>query len=158
MKITVLLVALTGISSAAVASSEGPVWYWFAACGGPTMKLEVRLDDKLIFASSFPLCRTLRDGSGSEGKSKKLEYSFAPNRALIWSGYKDEPEVSPAGQAIEGDIWLAGADPSVAILGVSFRTPFSNLMNTLHLAYPNKPSRSEVAPGLVIVTTPTVFK
>ena len=57
-------------------------------------------------------------------------------------------------QEIEGNIWLAGADPDAMILGVSFVSRGSIYMNTLHIAYPDRRQISEIEPGLIIITEP----
>lgn len=36
---------------------DGPVWFWFATCGGPNMTLEFRFDRATIEKVTMPLCR-----------------------------------------------------------------------------------------------------
>ena len=71
---------------------------------------------------------------------------------------RDEDVVSPAKQRVECDVWMAGADESTIILGVSFDRPDAILMNSLHLASPTSEVRSEIADGLVVVTSPVIEK
>jgi hypothetical protein len=123
-------------------------------CGGHIMKLEVRLDQKIIYQSSFPLCRAERSSAHSEGQKKKLEFVFKAPRAIVWQGYRDEDNTTEPAQDIEGNIWLAGADPNAMILGVSFVSRDSIYMNTLHIAYPDRRQVSEIEPGLVVITEP----
>ncbi len=118
------------------------------------MKLEVRLDQKSIYESSFPLCRAERSTAYSEGQKKKLEFLFKPQRTIVWQGYRDEDNTTDPDQEIEGNIWLAGADPNAMILGVSFVSRGSIYMNTIHIAYPERREVSEIEPGLVIITEP----
>jgi len=151
VRIMLLTVAIAGL---AFASQEGPVWFWFAACGGPIMKLEVRLDQKIIYQSSFPLCRAERSSAHSEGQKKQLDFVFNAPRAIVWQGYRDEGNTTDSDQEIEGGIWLAGADPDVMLLGVSFMSRGSIYMNTLHIAYPDRRQVSEIEPGLVVITEP----
>jgi hypothetical protein len=142
------------LASPALASEEGPVWFWFAECGGPTMRLEVQLDQKVIYTSSFPLCRAERSSTYSDGQKSKLQFSFTPGRPIVWTGYRDEDDTTGPGQALEGDIWLAGADPDDMMLGVGFIAEDTIYMNTIHIAYPDKPSQTEIASGLTVLTTP----
>jgi hypothetical protein len=149
-----IMLLTAAIASPALASQEGPVWFWFATCGGPIMKLEVRLDQRLIYQSSFPLCRSERSSAHSEGQKKKLEFAFKAPRAIVWQGYRDEDNTTGPDQEIEGNIWLAGADPDKMLLGVSFMSRDSIYMNTIHIAYSNRRSVSEIEPGLVVITKP----
>jgi hypothetical protein len=137
-----------------LAAEEGPVWFWFTTCGGPLMKLEVRLDQNVIHQSSFPLCRAERSSTHSRGQKKTLAFLFTASRSIIWAGYRDEDNITDPGQEIEGNIWLAGADPDAMILGVSFVSRGSIYMNTIHIAYPDRRHASEIEPGLVITTEP----
>ncbi len=118
------------------------------------MKLEVRFDQKIIYQSSFPLCRAERLSTHSEGQKKKLDFVFDAPRAIVWQGYRDEDNTTNPNQEIEGNIWLAGADPDAMLLGVSFTSRGSIYMNTLHIAYPNRRQVSEIEPGLLIITEP----
>ena len=149
---TIMLFA--AVAGPAVASQEGPVWFWFATCGGPVMKLEVRLDQNIIYQSSFPLCRAERSSAHSEGQKKTLDFVFNAPRAIVWQGYRDEDNTTDPNQEIKGNIWLAGADPNTMILGVSFVSRGSIYMNTLHIAYPDRREVSEIEPGLVVITEP----
>ena len=155
LRLFVRIILLTAaMASPALASQEGPVWFWFSTCGGPIMKLEVRLDQKIIYQSSFPLCRADRSSAHSEGQTKKLDFVFNAPRAIVWHGYRDEDNTTDLSQEIEGNIWLAGADPDKMILGVSFVSRGSIYMNTLHIAYPDRREVLEIEPGLVIITEP----
>lgn len=118
------------------------------------MNLEVRLDQKVIYKSSFPLCRAERSSVHSQGRARKLHFLFKPRRAIVWRGYKDEDETTDPNQPIAGDIWLAGADPDALLIGISFSTHDSIYMNTIHIAHPARRDQSEVAAGLVVITNP----
>ena len=152
LAIMMLFTATT--ANPALPAQEGPVWFWFATCGGPVMKLEVRLDQKIIYQSSFPLCRAERSSAHSKGQKKKLEFVLKAPRAIVWQGYRDEDNTTDPDQEIEGNIWLAGADPDAMILGVSFVSRGSIYMNTVHIAYPDRRHVSEIEPGLVVITEP----
>jgi len=139
-------------------SQEGPVWHWQARGYGQRMKLEVRLDNKRIFTTTFSVAQTGRSAIPKRSFAKKIQFSFKPERSIVWSGYRDEDVVSPAKQRIECDIWMAGADENAIILGVSFDRPDAILMNTLDLASPTNEAKSEIADGLVLVTSPVTKK
>jgi hypothetical protein len=149
-----LMLLIAAMASPAFALQKGPVWFWFATCGGPTMKLEVRLDQKIIYQSSFPLCRADRSRVHSEGQKQGLDFVFNSPRTIVWQGYRDEDNTTHPGQEIEGSIWLAGADPQAMLLGVSFVSRGSTYMNTIHVAYPGRREVSEIEPGLLIITEP----
>ena len=118
------------------------------------MKLEVRLDQKIIFATSFPVCR-LADADAEKGyENKRLKFSFKAGRPIVWKGYRDDQPASTAGQNIDCDIWMAGADPTAVIIGISFSRPDTILMNTLHIAVPSEKKSSEIEDGLVVLTFP----
>jgi hypothetical protein len=151
LRALLIAVAMTGTAQAA---QEGDVWFWFAACGGPTLNLEVRFDQKAIFKSWFPLCRAARSSFYSEGQRRRLHFDFKPRRSIVWEGYREEHNTTTPNQSIEGDIWLAGADPDALLLGITLMTRDSIYMNTIHIAHPSLRDQPEIAPGLVVITTP----
>src|SRR5260221_12686924 len=109
--VVLLMIAAATVTAAGQAAPEGPVWYWFATCGGPLMTLEVRLDDRMVYKSTFPLCRTNRDTVQSQGQAGRIEFTFRPERAIVWEGYREANDRTAANEVIEGNIWEAGADP-----------------------------------------------
>lgn len=117
------------------------------------MKLEVRLDNKTIFTTTLHIAKSGRSGIPRRSYTKKIGFSFRPQRSMVWSEYRDEI-VSPAKQRIKCDIWMAGADENAIILGVSCNRSDTILMNTLHLASPSSEVRSKIAGALVVVTSP----
>jgi len=137
----------------ALSSEEKLLWFWFAG-DGPKMSLQVCLDEKIIYQTTFPICHAKRSSAHSNGQEKSLHFLFDAPRAMVWQGYKDADETTPPNQRILGDIWLAGAGPDCLILGITFRGQQSIYMNTLHIAYPNQRDESLIASGLVIITTP----
>ena len=136
------------------APNEGPVWFWFATCGGPMMTLEVQLDKRVIQTSVFPVCRTARDSADSQGQKARIEFSFKAGRVLRWTGYRDGGDRSNPDDLLELHVWQAGADPTASILGVSVIGPGRILMNTLHIAEPARRQETAIAPGLVVATYP----
>ena len=135
-------------------SQEPDVWFWQSGGSGQRMRLEVQLDQRAIFTTSFTATHTSRSAIPETSHSKAVRFSFRSKRTILWSGYRDKDVISPTKQPIECDIWMAGADDSAIILGVSFAGPDGILINTLHVALPTREERSEIAHGLVIITSP----
>ena len=161
----VLVLALAPLTRPAPAQAEDPVWFWFKRCGGPTMHIQVRFDDKVIYEASFPICRAPRPSVAVQSAARSLHFFFTPDRAIVWKGYRedddgssDQDSTTHPGQRLGGDIWLAGSDPNALILGVAFRTEESIYMNTLHIAHPDRLDRSEIASGLSVATTPSLAR
>src|SRR5688572_17193946 len=139
----------------APAPAEGPVWFWFATCGGPELTLEVQLDKRVLHRSVFPVCRARRDSAGSQGQAGRIELSFKPGRVIRWQEYRDDGDRSNPDDVLELDVWQAGADRTALILGVSVMGPGRILVNTVHIASPNRRRETSIASGLAVVTYPT---
>ena len=138
-----------------IAALRDTVWFWFAACGGPTMTLEVRLDNTAVYTTSFPVCRADRSSPLSQGQEEgHASFSFEPHHMLVWRGYRDEADTTRAHQVIEGGLWQAGADPDDLLLGVDFVVPNRIVMNTIHIAHPGAAVTSWFAQGLAVLTYP----
>jgi hypothetical protein len=144
------------ISGSGGAAQDKPVWFWFATCGGPLMTIEVSLDGAVVNRASLPVCKALRGSAAAQGAAGRLDFTFVARRPMTWSGYRDRPDVTPAGERIEGSIWQAGAEPDTLLLGVSYLTKDRVLMNTIHTAHPLDRRESEIAKGLVVRTYPTI--
>ena len=137
------------------AALEGPVWSWFATCGGPAMAIEVRLDGATVCKAEFPVCRADRESVESQGQRiGKIRFSVSPLRSIVWRGYRDATAITKAGQVLEADLWQAGADPDDFLIGVSFSDHNAIYMNTIHIAHPTRRDESEIAKGLTVVTYP----
>lgn len=135
-------------------TQSGPVWFWFATCGGPAMSLEVKLDGKTLYKSTFPVCRASRKSPASQGETGSVQFYFRPGRPIKWSGYRERPETTGADQLIEADLWQAGADPDDLIIGASFESGSRIYMNTVVVAHPGRRDSTTVADGLVVTTYP----
>ena len=137
------------------ASQDPAVWFWFATCGGPAMTLEVRFDKTVVEKTSFPLCRAPREGPESQGQAGRIEFSFTARRIIVWRGYRETSDRSRPGQALDVNIWQAGADPQAVTLGISVTTADRILMNMVHVAHSDRRDESTIAPGLTLTTYPT---
>jgi hypothetical protein len=115
----------------------------------------VQLDQKAIFTTSFTAASTSSNAIPKTSYAKAIRFSFRPDRSIVWNGYRDQDMISPARQKVKCDIWMAGADENSVTLGVSFASSDAILMNTLHIALPTTEARSEIAHGLVVITTPS---
>jgi hypothetical protein len=155
MRFTVVFICLLFILPVAAQNDDEPVWFWFSTCGGPVMKIEVRLYKELIFQSTFLLCHAKRSSKDSQGQSAgKIEYSFTASRAIVWSGYRDQDDRTLPGSRFTGYLWQAGAGADHLIIGVQFVGSEMIYMNTLHIAYPDRKVESEIADGLKVITYP----
>jgi hypothetical protein len=139
-------------------SQESPVCYWQAGGDAQRMRLEVWLDDKTIFTTTLSIAHIRRSTIPKRSFARMIRFSFKPERAIVWSGYRDEDVVSPAKQRVECDIWMAGADEDGIILGVSFDLSKAILMNTLHVASSTGEAKSKIADGLVVFTSSVAEK
>jgi|WetSurSiteA1Bulk_404760.scaffolds.fasta_scaffold02851_2 hypothetical protein len=153
--IVFLLVTALVCTNSVIARDSEQVWYWFVSCGGSELTIEAKLDGVTISRTVFPICHALRDSIPVKEPQKTIEFTFRPNRSIVWTGYRDEDDETKANQLINGSFWQAGADPDALLIGVSFDTGDRILMNTIHISYPAKRESSEIAKGLVIVTYPS---
>jgi hypothetical protein len=112
-------------------SDEGPVWFWFSECGGPSMTLEVRLNRDTVYQSSIPLCHAQRESVHSRGLEHAIHFTFRPRRSIRWTGYRDEAEKTAAGRPLEVDLWEAGADPDALLIGAAVSDGDTLRMNTI---------------------------
>lgn len=95
-----------------------------------------------------------RQSAASRGESKNISLRMKPNRAIKWEGYRDDNPVTRAGYSLTVDLWEAGADPDDLLIGVSVSDGHQIYMNTIYVAFPDKPSSTEIATGLVVSTQP----
>jgi len=151
--IAALALALTPVSLRGQTSASAPdavVWHWFGDCAsGDSLVLDVTLDGKAIYGSTFPICQARRRAIKPEPQQRILEFRFdaAPRRFGTRSRATDP-------QAITANIWQAGAERNAITLGVSFSAENLVLLNMRHDALASAASRSERVRGLVITTRP----
>lgn len=121
------------------------VWTWSKRCSDDhKLGVTVRLDDKVLYRGVLPICHGSRDAEDGQ-----VKFHFAGGNTFRQRGYRTRSTDS-----IEGDIWQAGGDPDALILGISFSTSKQELLNTLHVARPDKQTSSELGKGLFITTYP----
>jgi hypothetical protein len=117
------------------------------------MGIEVLLNGKMIHRSSFPIC-PISDRSDwkTERQQKIVAFYFKGGKA-----FQGEYRTTPT-QTIEGNIWQAGNDPGVILIGVSFSTKKQVLLNTIHVAKMGSESTSEFDHGFIVRTFPITRK
>ena len=128
------------------------VWHWFGACAsGDSLVLEVQLDGKSLYNSTFPICQVRRSEIKPEPQQRILEFPFnaEPQR------FRTQDRATGT-QPIAGNVWEAGGERDAILLGVSFATEHQVLLNTIHVARAHSASRSERVRGLVITTRPVL--
>jgi hypothetical protein len=120
------------------------------------MDLELKLDGALLYRSTIPICQAPRESTESQGESKKISFVIQPRRTIRWSGYRDDAPTTRAKQPLKVDLWQSGADPNDLLIGMSVSNGRQIYMNSIHIAYPNKQSSTEMEKGLTIDTHPVV--
>ncbi|HXK21147.1 MAG TPA: hypothetical protein VMS55_00575 [Myxococcota bacterium] len=150
----VLFALLAATSAARASADEGTVWFWFATCSGPEMRIAVSLDSVTLYKSSFPICQAKRASASSQGQKAKVQFTFRPARDIEWHGYRTKATRTQEQQPLTCRLWQAGADPNDLLIGVGLDDANGIHMNTIHVAKRMERSRSEIARGLVIETYP----
>jgi hypothetical protein len=121
-------------------------WTWSKRCNGDhKLGLTVRLDGKVLYRGVLPICRGSRDAEDG-----RVEFRFVGGHSFQGEYHTRSTD------SIEGDIWQAGGEPDALILGISFDTGKQILLNTVHIAKPEKQASSTLDKGLVITTYPVV--
>jgi hypothetical protein len=150
--VTVLLFVTGGSAASQSQVPAAPVWYWFQNCAQKgTMGIEVTVDGKSVYKSSFPICKTTNaPADDRDGKQKILAFAFKGGRT-----FQGEYQTTSA-EMLEGNIWQAGADADDLLLGVSFVSKKQNqtLLNTVQIARPDRRSLEEVDTGIFVETFP----
>lgn len=149
----IVVLTVATVSNAAFGQSASPdvgsVWFWFGACkGGKTMGVELSVDGKTVYQSTFRACRMQRSDArnGSRGKTEIFRFPGGHTFQNTYGTTKREQ--------VECNIWQAGADPDDMLLGVSFVAHNQVLLNTVHIVRPGRRTQSKLDPDVVIKTYP----
>jgi hypothetical protein len=145
LSFTVLLAA-PAVAQQSDSRQETPevVWTWSKQCdGNHKLSVTVRLERKVLYSGVLPICRGRCDAEDGQ-----MKFYFAGGH-LFQGEYRTHST-----DAIEGDIWQAGGEDDALILGISFSTKKQVLLNTLHIAKPDKLTSSELDTGLSITSDP----
>jgi hypothetical protein len=143
----ILLVALASpfCCSQKTKAVSGVVWSWSEHCGKEKkyLGIQVLLGGTAIYDSSVSICQTKYRAS-----PKTIVFHFAGGHT-----FQGEHKTSPE-QMIEGNIWLAGSDPDAIIFGLDFSNKKRILLNTVHIAKPDRESASEIDQEMRVLTFP----
>lgn len=144
------VVALVFDPTAAFAVGSNGVWVWNPHCPKPIhVALKIRLDGKMLYTKSLPLCQWTR-----KFEAGKTSFKFTSHRKLIWRGYRSDHDQTAAGTVFTVYFWQAGGETDGIELGYSVASKNKLYMNSLHLLRPTKESKTVMAPGLVLETRP----
>ena len=144
--VLVLVFAPQFVSPQESRQASKQLWSWFRKCSeNRYMGLEVVQSGTVIYRQSFPVCPV---GDRPQEVQKTLVFSFKGGH-VFQGEYHTAPD-----QIIEGNIWQAGRDAGVMLLGISFSTKKQVLLNTIHIAKPDTTSLSEIDPGITVRTFP----
>jgi len=141
-----VLFAVPAVAQQTPTRPETPevVWTWSKQCeDNHKLGVTISLERKVLYRGVLSICRGSR-----EGENGRVSFHFAGSH-LFQGEYRTRSTDS-----IEGDIWQAGGEPDVLILGISFETKKQILLNTLHIARPDKQTSSELDKSLFITTHP----
>lgn len=151
-------VFVLAIAFSVCAQESDAVWVWNEKCPNPTMiMVRVQLDGATVFRKSISVCRW-----GRNFEDGKASFTFVPHRPMVWYGYRSDPgngtkdlgDKIPANTPFEIDLWQAGGESDVIELGYSAIARDGIHMNSIHLLWPTKLSKSILAPGLILETWP----
>jgi hypothetical protein len=148
--------ALLALTSTTVRSAPDPVWVWNVRCGASALIIELRLDAHSIHQVVVPICRQQGLEQSRVVDGRRVSFSFTPDRAIDWHGYRDREDVAPAGSALAIELWQAAADANNLMLGVVALNPASGeiYMKTVHIAKVDKDSATDIARGLTLSSRP----
>ena len=134
------------------------VWVWSPRCAKPTMlALRVRLDGQAVYTASLPICLWER-----QYEAGKASFRLTPKRTIVWYGYKtdegdgtpDPGDPTPAGRALDFELWQAGGEPDAIELGCIVSDAQGLHTHTILAVSPTKRNTSTLAAGLVVETWP----
>jgi hypothetical protein len=141
-----ILVAAPAIAQESSSHPQKPelIWTWSKQCDSKQeLGVTVRLERKILYRGILAICPGNRDAENG-----RVEFHFSG--AHLFQGEYRTRSTDP----IEGDIWQAGGESDALILGISFDTKKQVLLNTLHIARPDKQTSTELDKSLFITTYP----
>ena len=129
-------------------TSAEVIWHWFGNCASSnSMRANVLLQKRSVYRTSFPVCRARRSDTRDD-PAKILRFSFRADAKDFGQKF-----AALGTRQIEGNIWKAGGESDAILLGVSFTTRDSILLNTIHIVRPGKTTRTVLTDALSIVTS-----
>lgn len=105
------------------------------------LMIELIVDGQHKYHQAIPICWVERNS---------LQGGTMSTTLVAKRSYFGEPRLTKH----EADFWEAGSDPDALILGISFASKTRIWLNTLHVAFPNKISTTQLAPGVTVRSYP----
>jgi hypothetical protein len=147
-----ILLSVLLLAAQPVSSTVKNVWFCFSDCGARQLALQVTFDGASLYSSKVPICQA---SPASKGEETRISLVLKPRRDIKWKwGNRDDNPITPAGHRLLVELWEAGADSDALLIGVSVSDGHQIYENTIHIAFPEKSSSTEIATGLVVSTTP----
>ena len=140
---------VAGTTPAGGQETDRPSWYWMEACAGPTIRVELQVDGRGVDDAAFPVCKRLHSAK-PPALARTLNFHFAPARSIIWSGYKDNPETSPANSILEFSVWQASSDYDALLLGIAVMAEDNIFMSVRPVVFPGRITEVPLADGVVM--------
>ena len=112
------------------------------------IELEITLDSATLYRGVLAACPEMLPDSIRERFTRAV-FVFKPARSLQWDEFR-----TPAGEAIEGNVWRAGADADDVLLGISFMGQGRVLLNTIHIAARDSSTAFPLGAGIRSTTLP----
>jgi hypothetical protein len=142
----ILLLVSTAGAQINRATTRDSVWTWSSDCPKPiAIRFQVAVDARTIADTTIAVCRAREDRIVGPANPRRLSFVFSARHR--WQG----EFLTTNSDTITCDVWQAGADPRMVILGISFDTRRQVLLNSVHLLDPNR--RRERAQDRGVVTT-----
>jgi hypothetical protein len=149
---SILLIVISALTAGHSQAEEGPVWFWFESCGSKPLTFQVLVEEKPVLERIIDICRRGR-WDRDPGAQKHLTIAFTSSRDMSWEDYLEGLK-SSAGTRFELDMWQAGAEPDALTIGVTVTSSKQIYTHFYHFAEPNRIVTSEIAPGIVVRTSP----
>jgi hypothetical protein len=146
--------AILQLLSFAYGFSGEQLWFWYSRCGGPTMVLEVTLDQKPILRALIPVCHAERTTTLTRNQAHVLRKRFKPTRDIDWVLFRKEPERTTSEQELQLSISQPEAVPDAVAIDVVVSMRDRVYMAAVIAAHPDRRDETEIAEGLVVATYP----
>jgi hypothetical protein len=127
--VAVVTLTTPGRASSQSSTVNELVWTWFASCrDARTMTVVVSLNNKRLFASSFPICAIFLADKPRERPHENLRFVFKAPAKMFGDEF-----ARLGAPDIEGNIWETGSEHDMILLGVSFMMKDRILLNTIYI-------------------------
>ena len=110
--------------------------------------LTIFLDRTPVYHGVLAACPGLLPDAMRE-RYTRATFFFRPVRSLMWDDVRTRPR-----ERVEGNVWRAGTDSEVVLLGISFVARGRVLLNTIHIAAVDTSTEFSLGAGFRSVTLP----